>query len=180
VRRVDVRVVAATNRDLRALVERGEFRHDLLFRLAVFELKLPALRERPGDIPLLVRHFLAERARERGGPPVAIEPEALARLEEHAWPGNVRELENVLAAVALEAQDGITRAQVDRLLGAAAPGPQPWLAGTMEDIERRAIEERLALHGWNQAQAAKSLGLDRNTLRRKIVRYGIVKGGEGS
>jgi transcriptional regulator with GAF, ATPase, and Fis domain len=179
-RRVDVRVVAATTRDLRAMVEQGEFRHDLLFRLAVVELRLPPLRERRGDVPLLVRHFLEMRAAKEGTPLLAIENEALLRLEDHAWPGNVRELENMLSAAALELRDRaagndvITRAAVDRLLGAPAGTEARSL--TMEEIEKRAIEERLELHGWNQAQAAESLGLDRNTLRRKIVRYGIVRG----
>jgi transcriptional regulator with GAF, ATPase, and Fis domain len=174
VRRVDVRVVAATHRDLKAMVESGEFRHDLLFRLAVIQLKLPPLRERRGDIPLLARHFLARTAAESGTAPLSIESEALVRLDDHGWPGNVRELENVLAAASLHAEGGsITRAGIDQLLGRARPVAVN--GGTIEEIERRAIEERLEMFHWNQAQAAKSLGLDRNTLRRKIVRHGIVR-----
>ncbi len=172
-RKVDVRVVAATHRDLNAMVERGEFRHDLVFRLAAIELRIPPLRERRGDVVLLARHLTERMARESGSG-LAIETEALVRLEEHAWPGNVRELENVLATAALHAEGGtITRAGIDRLLGKARSAPAA--GGTLEDIERRAIEERLGLFRWNQAAAAKSLGLDRNTLRRKIVRYGIVR-----
>jgi two-component system, NtrC family, response regulator AtoC len=182
-RTVDVRLVAATHRDLRAMVERGEFRQDLLFRLAVVELRLPPLRERPGDVPLLVEHQLA-RLRAEDQRTRTVEDDALGRLEEHGWPGNVRELENVVRASALMAAGPtITLADVDRALGQvtapARPGAPAGTAsfeGTMEEVERRAIADRLERFGWNQLQAAKSLGMDRNTLHRKVVRYGIVRG----
>ncbi|MCO5168666.1 MAG: sigma-54 dependent transcriptional regulator [Planctomycetes bacterium] len=185
-RPVDVRLVAATHRDLRAMVERGEFRQDLLFRLAVVELRLPPLRERPGDVGLLVEHLLARLgAQDRRAR--ALEDDALARLEEHGWPGNVRELENVVSSAALlAAGPTITLADVDRALGqsltlpgragaAPAAGGGAALEGSIEEIERRAIAERLERFGWNQVQTARSLGMDRNTLHRKIVRYGIIR-----
>jgi DNA-binding NtrC family response regulator len=183
-RAVDVRLVAATHRDLKAMVERGEFRQDLLFRLAVVELRLPPLRERPGDVPLLVEHLLA-RLRAQDERARTVEDDALARLEEHGWPGNVRELENVVRASALMAAGPtITLADVDRALGQVTPparagavaGGAASFEGTMEEVERRAIADRLERFAWNQVQAAKSLGMDRNTLHRKVVRYGIVRG----
>jgi transcriptional regulator with GAF, ATPase, and Fis domain len=181
---ISVRLVAATHRDLRAMVERNEFRQDLLYRLAGLELRIPPLRERPGDVPLLVEYFLARIGAERGAP-VAIDPAALERLEEHGWPGNVRELENVLRGASVFASDTIGTAEIEDALGQArvkpaarpAAGPVTTTDGPLEDLEKRAIEERLDRFGWNQVQAAKSLGLDRNTLRRKILRYGIVRRG---
>ncbi len=180
---VDVRVVAATHRDLKAMVERGEFRHDLYFRIAGVEVRLPPLRERRGDVPLLVRHLLPRLATAAGAKTPAIEPAAIARLEEHGWPGNVRQLENVLQALVLRGR-AITPAEVEDVLG-DAPAPEPLavpageraapLAGTLEDIERRAIAERLEKLGWNQVQAAQSLGIGRKTLYLKIRRYGIEK-----
>ncbi|MCA8921423.1 MAG: sigma 54-interacting transcriptional regulator [Planctomycetes bacterium] len=174
-RPVDVRLVAATHRDLRALVERGAFRQDLLYRLCGFEVRIPPLRARPGDVALLAEAFLAAEAE-----PLRLHPDALARLEDHPWPGNVRELENVVRSAAILAEGGeLSLAQIDEVLSAQ---PAPWreegarLEGSMEEIERRAIVERLAACEWNQVQAARSLGIDRNTLRRKIQRHGIARG----
>ena len=183
-RPISVRLVAATHRDLRAMVERGEFRQDLLYRLAGLELRIPPLRERPGDVPVLAEHFLARIGTARGAP-VAIDPAALERLEEHGWPGNVRELENVLRAASVFASETIGTGEIEDALGQVrvkagprpAPAPVASMDGPLEDVEKRAIEERLDRFGWNQVQAAKSLGLDRNTLRRKILRYGIVRRG---
>ena len=197
VRPIDVRLVAATHRDLRGMVERGEFRQDLLFRLAVVELRVPPLRERSGDVPLLVEHILRRQAQD-GGEEKTVEPAAMARLEEHGWPGNVRELDNVLRAASLASREPvITIADVDHVLGnrptgrsrpGAPSSPQAGgggapagasaelLAGSLEEIEKRALQARLEAFGWNQLQAAKSLGMDRNTLHRKILRYGIVRG----
>jgi DNA-binding NtrC family response regulator len=195
VRPIDVRLVAATHRDLRGMVERGEFRQDLLFRLAVVELRVPPLRERPGDVPLLVEHILRRQAQD-GGEEKSVEPAAMARLEEHGWPGNVRELDNVLRAASLASREPvITIAEVDHVLGnrptgrsrpsspqagggqgGGGAGSAELLGGSLEEIEKRALQARLEAFGWNQLQAAKSLGMDRNTLHRKILRYGIVRG----
>jgi DNA-binding NtrC family response regulator len=180
-RRVDVRLVAATHRDLRAMVERGDFRQDLLFRLSVVELRIPPLRERAGDVPLLVDHFLRRIGAELGAAP-RIDQAALERLEEHGWPGNVRELENVLRSAVVLGEGTITGVEVDRVLEEVPPlrksgpaGEAAPLDGTLLEIEQRAIADRLERCGWNQVQAAKSLGMDRNTLRRKVIRYGIVR-----
>jgi transcriptional regulator with GAF, ATPase, and Fis domain len=178
-RRVSVRILAATHRDVRAMVERGELRQDLLYRIAAVELRVPPLREREGDVALLVAHFLEKLG--AGKSALAIEPEALERLEEHAWPGNVRELENVLAAASVLGSGTITLADVDRVLSESpavilAPPAATEEGDTLEALEKRAIADRLERFGWNQVQAAKSLGLDRGTLRRKILRYGIVRG----
>jgi transcriptional regulator with GAF, ATPase, and Fis domain len=184
-RPISVRLVAATHRDLRAMVERGELRQDLLFRLAVVELRIPPLRERAGDVPLLARSIL-----EKAGGGATIDAAALERLEEHGWPGNVRELENVLSAASVIGRGVITLAEVDHVLGEATVSIAPRRGGeaptgdararsgtgTLEELEKETILGRLERHGWNQVQAAKSLGLDRNTLRRKILRYGIVRG----
>jgi DNA-binding NtrC family response regulator len=186
-RPVDVRLVASSQRDLGSLVERGVFRHDLLFRLAVVEIRIPPLRERLEDMGLLVAQLLDRIAAGERRAPFAIDPGALERLEGHAWPGNVRELENVLRAAALSSRDGtIGLATIDAALGPRrSPAPEAPRApataaasastGTIEEIERRAIEERLEAMGWNQVKVAESLGVDRTTLRRKITRYGIQR-----
>ncbi len=174
-RPVDVRLVSSTTKELAALVERGVLRNDLLYRLAVVEVRIPPLRERLEDLAVLVPRLL--------GDGLALGPGALERLEEHAWPGNVRELENVLRAAALQAKKGVVDlAAVESVLGpapAAAPAPARSgtlvLGGTIEEIERRAILERLESLDWNQVKAAESLGLDRTTLRRKLTRYGIAR-----
>ncbi len=182
-RSVDVRVVAASHRDLRALVERGAFRQDLLFRLAGFELELPPLRERPDDVRLLLEHCVKTVGPEVR--PRSFEPAALARLESHAWPGNVRELENVVRALCIAGEGPVSLAEVERALSRSAVAPAEErssegapggaLAGTLAEVERRAIIAHLERAGWHQAQAARTLGVDRGTLSRKIVRHGIVR-----
>jgi two-component system response regulator HydG/two-component system response regulator AtoC len=185
--KVDVRVLSASNRDLRAMVERGEFRHDLLFRVAVVQIQIPPLRERQGDVPLLVEHVLEDFAAGAKTVPT-LEPAAMARLEEHAWPGNIRELENVVRAATVTGSPEITLAEIDQLLAASPVTPPPpggragpsgpALSGTLDLIEKAAIAQRLEQFGWNQVRTAESLGIDRNTLRRKVLRHGIVQGRE--
>jgi DNA-binding NtrC family response regulator len=178
-RRVDVRVVSATNRDLKAMVERGDFRHDLFFRLAVVEVRLPPLRARRDDTVLLVQRALAGRA--------PIDPDALARLEEHGWPGNVRELRNVIEhLVVVHRGSPITLAAVEDALreaprilasnGAPAATVTPGaFEGTFEEIERRVLVERLKLFRGNQLRTAESLGIDRRTLFRRMKRFGLSR-----
>ena len=178
-RRVDVRVIAATHRDLPEMVRRGTFREDLFYRLAVMVLPVPALRERREDIPALVAHLLQRH----GHGALQIDRRAMARLVGAPWPGNVRQLENELQRAAVLA-DGIIREE-DLTLGPAAPespargarreGAQPGLdlRNAVEDVEREMVERALREQGWNQSRAAKVLGLSRFGLQKKLKRLGI-------
>jgi DNA-binding NtrC family response regulator len=173
----DFRLVTATHRDLRALVKEGRFREDLYFRLAVFPITLPPLRERGDDVLLMARHFLAAR----GGRPLALGPGAEARLRAYAWPGNVRELMNVIERAAL-LSDGDTlaldaalagttgAADMEARLPAAAAGN---LTGRLESAEKTLIADALKRSGNNQSQAAKLLGLERTTLQYKMKKHGL-------
>ncbi|WP_379922690.1 sigma-54 interaction domain-containing protein [Erythrobacter sp. R86502] len=178
---VNVRVVAATNRHLAAEVEAGRFREDLLYRLNVFPLSLPALRDRPGDIAPLTFAMLLRHAG-APGQPVWIDGAALAMLEGHAWPGNVRELENVIRRAILLAgtADAITPAHIVfdtavRPVSESAAAPLTRLATTrsLSDVafasEARAILDTLARHGGNRAATARSLGISERTLRYRLA-----------
>ena len=202
-RRADARLIAATNRDLGALIRQGLFREDLFFRLNVAPLRLPPLRERLDDIADLARAFLL-RAHREGLPLKTIDSAAVDRLKRHAWPGNVRELENLMRRVAaLYAEDPITARIVDREIQEhAAPAaqadapptlemlverglsgefvggpdglPRPGLYDrVLEQVERPLITMTLAATRGNQVRAAEILGLNRNTLRKKITDLGI-------
>jgi len=182
VRRVDVRVVAATARDLDEAARKGEFRVDLLYRLNVVGIRLPPLVERPEDIPPLVRVLMARHARRLGKPEPELAPDAMRALLEHDWPGNVRELENALERALVLAQDGaIRRADLPpRVRGAAGPGRLPPPSGN-EPLHRRtgaaeeaAIREALERTGGNRRAAADDLGISVRTLFYKLKRYGIA------
>jgi DNA-binding NtrC family response regulator len=174
---VDVRVVAATHRDLKTAIEAGTFRQDLYFRLDAVPLKVPALRERRGDIALLARHFLERSCAAEGKSLKTLDDDAIALLEDYRWPGNVRELRNLMerAAILVDA----ARVRGEDLL--------PWLdaapttneaAGLRGEIERReteAIRRALADARDNVTQAARALGIDRTNLHRKMRKYGIEK-----
>jgi len=178
-RKVDVRIVVATNRDLQRMVEEGKFRQDLYFRLAVARISLPPLRERREDIPLIVEHLLAKRAAGAGTPAKPLDPGALARLVAYRWPGNVRELENeITRAHALSGE----RISVDDLSPAiAASGQAETVAPTdfdslllkprVERLERSLLREALGRSGNNQTKAAELLGLSRFGLQKKLKRY---------
>lgn len=205
----DVRIIAATHRDLKQLIRRGQFREDLYFRLNVVPLRLPPLRERVEDIPELARSFLT-RAVELGLPWKIIDNEAMDRLKNHSWPGNVRELENLIQRLAaLYSQEVITAADIDQELGKAA---QPaantdnkGLADTVEErlatyfgahggelpatglydriikeVERPLITLTLQATRGNQIKAAEVLGVNRNTLRKKIreLEIPVIRGGK--
>jgi len=176
-RKVDVRVLAATNADLPAAVTRGAFREDLYYRLNVVALHVPPLRERPEDVPLLVRHFLDRFAERFGVAPVANAEPLLARLLGRGWPGNVRELENTIERLVALSPDG----ELDLALldPPAKPDSAPAPFGLRERVE--AYERGLiveALHGCrgNRSEAARRLGLSRATLHDKLKKYGIAGG----
>jgi DNA-binding NtrC family response regulator len=181
--RVDVRVIAATNRDLEKAIRDRTFREDLYYRLNIIPITLPPLRERPEDIPDLVEHFLAYYSREFKRPFKAVTPEALARLKVHAWPGNVRELRNVLERACLLAASD-TLGPDDLLLGRMAPAAEaarPFVlpAGglVLEDLERDLVTQALERAGGNQTKAAALLGISRDQLRYRMEKHGIPSRG---
>ncbi len=178
---VDVRIIAASNRSLRTLVDEERFRADLYYRLAVIPLCIPALRERPGDIALLVEHFL-ELMRERGYPEeISISPEALRLLMDYPWPGNVRELENAIEHGVVCAFDGVIQpeslppdircSQTSDLYRCTTARDRN---DSSEHNERERILMALQTAGGNRSEAARSLGIDRSTLWRKMVRHSIA------
>jgi DNA-binding NtrC family response regulator len=173
----DVRAVAATNHDLEAEVSEGRFREDLYWRLNVIALRVPALRERPFDVPLLVEHFINKAAEATGSPPLTLSPEALAVLASYAWPGNVRELENVIErAVALARGARLTLDDLpDRVRSsgeaAAILARSSERRLTLRELEREYIIETLRKTGGHKSRAAEALGLDRKTLYRKLDEY---------
>jgi two-component system nitrogen regulation response regulator GlnG len=197
---VDVRVLAATNRDLEALMKEGRFREDLYYRLNVVTIHLPPLRERRRDIPLLVEHFLAKHAEELGERGVA--PEALDRLVAYDWPGNVRELENVIQramvmaaggvilpehlpigpvspAAAAVAMDASLEEVIERRLMECVRGLRERRAANLYDlvvglVEKPLLRAVLRETGGNQVRAAQILGINRNTLRKKLTEHGIA------
>jgi two-component system, NtrC family, response regulator PilR len=183
--RVDVRIIAATNIDLKELVDRGQFREDLFYRLNVIVVNLPPLRERREDIPLLADHFLRRFAEENGRGVPEIKPEAMAALARHAWPGNVRELENLLERAVVLGNGsvidlGLLPEEIHR--GEAPPSdiPAPEIhscefsyAQTIASFERELIEQTLLRAQGVQRRAARLLGIKPTTLNEKIKRLGI-------
>jgi len=176
---VDVRILAATNRDLEDEIRRGAFRSDLYYRLNVIQLHLPPLRERKEDIPLLARYFVDRLGREQSREvPLDLDDDALAALNEYDWPGNVRELENALERAAVLAKgnaitlgalpDRVREAPPLRVVGGGLP-PNP----TMEVIEKAYILWVLQAEGGNKTRASEVLGIDPSTLYRKLNRFGI-------
>ena len=177
--KVDVRVIAATHRDLPELVRQGRFREDLYYRLDVVTLSLPPLRERRQDIPLLVDHFLRTLSSRHGRGPVAVDPEALRRLLGYDWPGNIRELQNVLERAVLLAEQGVIGpehlATTVRSSAAALPDTPvaaPELRG-LEEVEREHVIRVLAATGGNREESSRILGISRRTLTRMIQRWGL-------
>ncbi|MCK9986373.1 MAG: two-component system, NtrC family, response regulator AtoC [Azoarcus sp.] len=189
--RVNVRIVAATHRPMETLVREGSFRADLYFRLCVFQLSLPPLRERGADILSLARHFIALHAARYGKSPPALTREAEALLLAHCWPGNVRELRNVLEQAVLLAtgptidapqlslSTGVTvqslpHAAPESASAAPAASAVPVASQTLEDMERRALLDALRQTGWNVSRAARMLGISRDTLRYRIDKFGLT------
>jgi DNA-binding NtrC family response regulator len=174
-RRADVRLISATNADLRREVAEGRFRQDLLFRLNTVAIEAPPLRERREDIPLLAEHFLRAYAAHYRKPLAGIEPDALEELTRHPWPGNVRELKHAIErAVLMATGDKVRGAD----LGLAPAASEATLAQalenmSLEDVERALIRKALGRHGGNVSEAAKALGLSRSALYRRLEKYGL-------
>jgi two-component system response regulator HydG len=177
---IDVRIIAATNRDLEQEIRRGSFRSDLYYRLNVISLHLPPLRDRLDDVPLLADHFLARLARERntGDAPRKLTDEARAALQAYDWPGNVRELENALERAAIISRgEAVDASALPARITAGEASPivsdRPPANPTLEVIERAYILWVLQAEGGNKARAAEVLGIDPSTLYRKLNRYGL-------
>jgi len=171
----DVRIIAATNRDLKKAMERGTFRNDLYYRLNVFPIYVPPLRERRDDIPLLVEHLVTRAAQELGRSSPAVSAEALALLCAYDWPGNIRELRNLLErAVLLSDAGAISPRQLPREISHAnEPAAPEEGASSLEGYERALILQALEQHGWNQSHTARALGLSRDNLRYRLRKYAI-------
>lgn len=187
----NLRLIAGSHRDLRALVAEGQFRADLYYSLSLAELALPPLRARPGDVAILAQHFLFEAARAHGKPVHGLDAAALEFLENYDWPGNQRELENEVTRMLIFAQAPLLGAELisrhilqappsdsgaDRSADAALTG-EGSLKDRVELIEMRILRETLTRHRWNKSRAAAELGLSRVGLRAKLERYGIVQPG---
>jgi two-component system, NtrC family, response regulator HupR/HoxA len=178
-RHVDVRLIAATHRDLRRMVDRGEFREDLFYRVNVINLAVPALRERREDIPLLVDHFLVRATRNRRGKRPRLSRACLDRLAAHDWPGNVRELENeierlvVLAGEARVIGEELLSPRILDRVPSGVDGTSRSLGEARATVERDLIAEVLIRHRWNKTRAAAELGISRRNLIRKVDRYNL-------
>jgi two-component system nitrogen regulation response regulator NtrX len=181
---VDVRVLAATNKDLEGEIAEGRFREDLLYRLNVVPIEVPALRERLEDIPALVSHFAGQLAESAGVPGKQFAPDAVARLQTRAWPGNIRELRNAIERALILAPGKVVGASdIDRLLpgadGAPVAVPVPEGAHTFETFKQEAeksfLMQQLREHDWNVSETARALKMPRSNLYKKIERYGLTR-----
>jgi two-component system nitrogen regulation response regulator NtrX len=185
--KVDVRVLAATNKDLTAEIRAGRFREDLYFRLNVIPIFVPPLRDRQQDIPLLAEHFMALLAAEYGRRPKRLAPEAAARLQQYAWPGNVRELRNVIERLIIMVAGDTITAQDLGFLGrdgaegvpepAPGPGPLRPLSEARDEFEKDYILQTLAAQGGNMSRTAEVLGVERSNLYKKLRAFGITPRG---
>ena len=182
--KVDVRVLAATNKDLTAEIRAGRFREDLYFRLNVIPIFVPALRDRQHDIPMLAEHFMARLAAEDGKRPKRLAPEAAARLQQYAWPGNVRELQNVIARLLIFVGGDTITAQDLGFLGRdgatqapATPGPMVPLSEARDQFEKDYILQTLAAQHGNMSRTAEVLGVERSNLYKKLRAFGITPRG---
>jgi two-component system nitrogen regulation response regulator NtrX len=193
---VDVRVIAATNKNLGLEIEQQRFREDLLYRLNVVPIHVPSLRERRGDIAQLVTHFSGELTERGGLPSKEFDAAAIERLTAHDWPGNIRELKNAVERLLILATGStVTQSDVERLVGkgeggrgkgaaAGAGGDAAWLrAATFEEFkqaaERAFLLGKLQEHDWNVSETARTLQMPRSNLYKKLERYGLARGGEG-
>jgi DNA-binding NtrC family response regulator len=181
--KVNVRLVAATNKDLKEEVELGRFRGDLFFRLNVVNIKVPPLRERRSDIPFLVAHFVSKYSQKLGRNIREVSPDAMKSLFSYNWPGNVRELENVIeSALVMSNGSSIKKNDLPREIKKHNETPEgsstlismdSGLMDTLDAIEEKMIRQALKQSGNVQAQAAKILGISRSNLQYKLKKYGI-------
>jgi transcriptional regulator with GAF, ATPase, and Fis domain len=174
---VDVRIIAATNRDLRAAVAEGKFRSDLFYRLSVFPLQVPCLRDRAGDVPLLVAFFQQKLAKKFGKPERKVSDETMARLASYAWPGNIRELQNVIERAVVLSTGALLEIAPDFAPGQGSPDATS-AADSLEEVERRHIEAVLRRANWTiegERGAAKILNMNPSTLRSRMVNLDIKR-----
>ena len=171
-RKVDVRLVSATNADLKKEVSEGRFREDLLFRLNTVEIHLPALRERREDIPALANHFLAMYGRQYRSEVRGFDTNAMEAMSSHAWPGNVRELDHVIQRGVLMASGSLVSA-IDLGLQSRREAAPPMDEMSLEDVERTLIKKSLERAGGNVSDAAKTLGLSRSAMYRRLQKHGL-------
>ncbi len=167
---VDFRCVVATNKNLEELVKQGSFRSDLFYRLNVFRINLPPLRERPEDIPLLATWFLQRFSEQMNRRFTGLDAPAVELLSRYPWPGNVRELENAVERAMVVGKEPLLHASDFSIGSPEDPAPGDL---SLEALEKRHLQRVLDLHGGNQTQAARALGIDRVTLYHKIKRYGL-------
>ena len=185
---VNVRVIAATNRDLRVAVREGRFREDLFYRLNVLPLELPSLRERQGDVPLLIHYFLHSHGRRKGKAPMRIDPSAMASLERYSWPGNVREVENLMERLVVLSDDPLIRVEdlpdyvvenAPREPRASAEMTLPHegvdIDGVLERIEIGFIQQALQRSRGNKTMAAELLNLNRTTFIERLRKKGMLQ-----
>jgi len=172
----DVRIIAATNRDLRTAMEKGEFREDLYYRLNVFPINLPPLRQRREDIPLLVEHFVNVSATELGCPRPSVSDEAMAHLAGYNWPGNIRELQNIMERAVLLADGAhMTTAHLPREVAGDEAPKDAKTESSLSGYEKALIIKALRENNWNQSKAARALGISRDNLRYRVKKYEIEK-----
>jgi len=170
---VDFRVIAASNQDLESMVKSGEFREDLFWRLNVFVIEIPSLRERPEDIPLLAEHFLDQYTRAMNRKQMKMSPEALEALRNYSWPGNIRELQNAIERAVVVGRPPVVRVE-DLPVRVTRVSPSPG-RGSIAEVEKSHILSVLESTGWNISNAARILGVDRGTLYNKIRTYGLTR-----
>ncbi len=171
---LDLRLIAATNRDLEEMIKLGRFREDLYYRLNVVRIAIPPLRERPGDVLLLAKTFLERSSRKLGKEVLSLSPEAASLLTAYGWPGNVRELENIIErAVVLSNGSTITASELTGITPSGSVAPLPSKL-TLAEMEQQHILQALDQHDWNIGQTADALGIHRNTLHNKIKEYNLA------
>jgi two-component system nitrogen regulation response regulator NtrX len=180
---VDVRVLAATNKDLESEISEGRFREDLLYRLNVVPIEVPALRERLADVPALVEHFAEQLSSSAGVPGRKFSEDAVRRLQSRPWPGNIRELRNAVErALILASGKVVGPGDIDRLLpsgdgsaGAAGAGGAQTFETFKQEAEKNFLVQKLREHDWNVSETARALKMPRSNLYKKIERYGLSR-----